>query len=434
MKLFRTAGVIGAVFGLMLTLGPASTQAAGLPAPQWRIFYLSKVSNTALSRVVAVGRRSAWAIGSISGDMTSLVRWNGVRWRQVNSPGPASFQADGLTAAGPDAVWLVGVNTRVGIEAFRFDGTAWHRVPWPKFAGLELPIVVLGPSNVWFSDVYSCMPTAGPAQSCTTNIWHWDGHSWTSQVFNKAVVAMGGIPGHLWLAALTSVRLSPDKISRTGRLAVFRLNGHAWQRMPFSAPRVNADFVTVAASWARDLWVVARPVHQSARRSGVFRFNGRAWTEIRVPSAEPTEVDPVLPDGRGGIWLGPWAHWTGRRWVNTIPTSPLPRVDCFSFSGLSRMPGSSDVWGVGWAHRIGAGDNKLNAMIGIYGRSRHRPASSVSSIARRLPVCVADASSRSARPPHPPTTILRPLRHLGWRANPPMGWVQPGSGHVDLRV
>lgn len=391
MKLVRTACVTGAALGLMLTLAPASTQAAGLPAPRWRIDYMSRVSSTNLNGVVAAGRGSAWAIGLTSADRTILLRWNGVRWRWVKSPGPASFQANDLAASGRNDVWLVGLNTRTGTaEGFRFDGAAWHSVPMPQI-GTPGPPIILSPSNVWFTQGWMCTVTAGHTQGCTSTLWHWDGHSWTSHVVNKAVVGLGGIPGHLWLASLAFVRFPAGSGDPTGRLAVFRLNGQAWQRMAFSAPRVNGFFATVAASSGRDLWVVARPVRQSARQSGVFHFNGRAWTELRVPSAEPTQLVPVLPDGRGGIWLGPWAHWTGRRWQNTIPISGFAGVDCFSMNGLSTIPGSSDVWGAGWAHRIGTSDN-FNAMIGIYGRPHRRPASSAST-ARRIPVCVVGGST-----------------------------------------
>jgi hypothetical protein len=323
------------------------------------------------------------------------LRWNGVRWRSVHVPG-SSFQANFLAASGPDDVWLLGTAAATAVtEAFRFNGTAWHAVPMPAVGTPGLP-VVLSATDVWFLQNWYCTSVKGHLQSCSTDVWHWDGHSWKSQVLNRAVVAMGGVQGHVWLAELTSPQF-PGSGSPTGRLALFRLDGGGWRRIWFSSPRVDGFFVTVAASSAKDLWVVARPVRQTAQQSGVFHYNGRHWMQLRVPLSQPTQLVPAMPDGLGGVWLGPWAHWTGRRWVDTIPLGGFRGVDCFSINGLATVPGSSYVWGAGWAHRIGARD-QLNAMLARYGLPQSGPASSA--VAARRPVCVVGTASlrRSALP------------------------------------
>lgn len=374
MRLVQRAGVVGATLGLALALCPASAQAARLPAPRWRIVYMSQVRNSGLRDVVATGRRSGWAHGTTTSDKTILLRWNGSRWRWVKPPGTASFEADSLNASGPDNVWLTGINTRIGgAVGFRFDGIAWHRVPMPPVDS-SAPPVVLSPSNVWLYTSLGCTFN-GATPNCATAIWHWDGQRWTSQVMNKIVGAMGGIRGHVWLGVLRFVRFSDG--DPTGRLALYRLNGQAWQPMSFSTPRVAPIFNTITASSAKNLWVVAGGlVHRiTARHSGVFHFNGRAWTELRGPIAESAQLFPVSLDGHGGIWLGPWAHWTGRRWVNAFPRTGFAGVDCFGINGLATIPGSTEVLAAGAGHRIGSARDQFNAMVLAYRSQRKSPGS-----------------------------------------------------------
>jgi hypothetical protein len=356
---------------LSLALGVTTTQASGIPAARWRMTYLSRVSNTNLSSVLATGPASAWAIGNTKSGRTFVMRWNGTHWRWIQIPGSANFQANTLAATGPDDVWAFGINTARGEDlAFRFDGTAWHRISMPD-AGSPGSPVVLSPASAYFIGAGFCVHDGARARTCSTDLWHWNGRSWAFQVIDKLVVGLAAISAsQVDLAALTFVRFPPGNGTATGRLAVFSSDGQQWRRVPFTSPRVVGDFVTIAATSAKAVWIVARPASQKTQQPAAFHFNGRSWTEVRVPATEPAQLYPALIDGHGGVWFGPWVHWTGRKWVNASPAGGFPGVDCLGVNAMSRIPGSSEILSAGWAHRIGSHDS-FNAMTAIYQAGAH---------------------------------------------------------------
>ena len=51
---------------------------------------------------------------------------------------------------------------------------------------------------------------------------------------------------------------------------------------------------------------------------------GRRWNTISAPRSLTTQT-PLVTDGRSGVWIGPWAHWTGTRWRSTLPGSAPTR-------------------------------------------------------------------------------------------------------------
>ena len=390
MKLLRRASTIGAVLSLSLALGVTATQASGLPAARWRMTYLSPVSNTNLSSVLATGPGSAWAIGNTNSGRTFVMRWNGAHWRWIHIPGSAHFQANVLAASGPDDVWAFGISTARGEDlAFRFDGTAWHRIPMVDAGSPGAP-VVLSPSSAYFIGAGFCIRNGARARTCSTDLWHWNGHSWAFQVISKLVVGLAAISAsQVDLAALTFVRFPAGGSDPTGRLAVFSSDGPRWRRDSFTSPRVFGDFVTLAATSVKDVWLVARPESQNTRPPIAFHFNGRSWAEVRVPSTAPAQLYPALPDGHGGVWFGPWVHWTGRKWVNAFPSGGFAGVDCLGVNAMSRIPGSSEILSAGWAHRIGAHDS-FNAMTAIYQAAAH-PKSGTRAPDSRDAVCVTTA-------------------------------------------
>jgi hypothetical protein len=237
----------------------------------------------------------------------------------------------------------------------RFDGATWRRVTMPAGVAGGDP-VVLGPDNVWLNGGGSCTITAGNPPQCVSTIWHWDGRGWSSHVVRGLVEDMAGTSAdHVWYIALTSLRRLNSGLF-TGRPVMFRWTGAAWTPFPVPSPRVR-EFPAVAASSSRDLWLEQAPVRARDRNASLVHWDGRRWTEISIPSSLLTGSPPV-PDGHGGVWLGPWAHWTGRRWVNSVTFSGLEIV------ALSRIPGSSSVWGVGYT---GSSASSSHRMIAIYG-------------------------------------------------------------------
>jgi hypothetical protein len=350
----RMAVAVAAV-GLCLALAPGAAQAS---APgSWRAVYVSRAATGVLVAVAATGPRDGWALGGTrNGISTVFMQWDGVRWRVVSVPAASGFMAGEIVASSKDNVWVFGNRiNEFGVKALRFNGFTWRPVPMPHDVLGGTP-VVLGPDNVWFNGGGSCTTTAGSPWHCVSMLWHWDGRGWTSHTVPALVEDMAGTsPDHVWYIALTSLRQLNSGLF-TGRPVMFRWNGAAWKPFPVPSPRVS-EFPAIAASSNRDLWLEQAPVRAIDRKAGLVHWDGLRWTEISIPSSLLTGTPPV-PDGHGGVWLGPWAHWTGRRWVNTVTFSGL------EIAALARIPGSSSVWGVGFTGPTASSGHRL---IAIYG-------------------------------------------------------------------
>ena len=63
---------------------------------------------------------------------------------------------------------------------------------------------------------------------------------------------------------------------------------------------------------------------------------------VDAPLSVVTET-PLVTDGHRGVWMGPWARWTGTRWVGNGGTSS----HTCSVGNFTRVPGQATLWGEG---------------------------------------------------------------------------------------
>jgi hypothetical protein len=82
------------------------------------------------------------------------------------------------------------------------------------------------------------------------------------------------------------------------------------------------------------------------------------------PRGSIFDTGPVVPDGRGGAWLGTGTYWTGRSWTTRNPAAGD------TITSLARVPGTSSYWGAGFANAGPAGDSTQVAAIFAYGPRR----------------------------------------------------------------
>jgi len=203
-------------------------------------------------------------------------------------------------------VWIfAGSSTGGSAKAMHWDGNQWLDVPLP--AGVYPDdAVVLGPSDVWVLGPSGC---AGSAASggCTTTIYHWDGAAWSP--FTVPILAdelsgaalSGSAPGNVWVGTWV-----PTKPGQPGRL---------------------------------------------------LHWDGHSWHQITAPRDSVTET-PLVTDGHSGVWMGPWTHWTGTRWVSVQAGSSL----ACGLDDFARVPGTATMWGGGTTLRGSA----FNAVICAY--------------------------------------------------------------------
>ena len=70
-------------------------------------------------------------------------------------------------------------------------------------------------------------------------------------------------------------------------------------------------------------------------------------------------------DGKSGVWVSPFRHWTGSKWVSTY-TSSLPFAEEVSLNAVAPIPGSTSIWAAGGIFRTTSGGN-LDPLVAAYG-------------------------------------------------------------------
>ena len=77
---------------------------------------------------------------------------------------------------------------------------------------------------------------------------------------------------------------------------------------------------------------------ETSTKDQAAHWNGHTWTVLTAPANANADAYQIVPDGRGGYWFGPFADWTGTKWLGGFSVSPE-----FSSGGLEapvRLPGT----------------------------------------------------------------------------------------------
>lgn len=316
---------------------------------QWRIVHHLnlKVRNEwsgSGNPLVAPSRDQAWALGitatsrGISGYF--LEHWNGRRWRMTAVPGISLFP-DGLAASGPDNVWLFGPNGR----EFVWDGQRWSRAAGTRGMTDYFP-VVLGPSDVW---------TIGYNVCGQGSLDHWTGTSWSVVKLPQAVAGISGSsPRNLWV--LTHPVTTTCGRVRGTPLRAYRWNGKSFRRVRIPRIVPGRGLESFAVSSPQDVWL------SEWRESIIWHWNGHRWAKINVKAVGSYVAPaPIVPDGRGGAWIGGCWHWSRGVWhpIDYFITS------CDETFGQARIPGTRSAWrlSIGTFGRYEEGTLEINGPL-----------------------------------------------------------------------
>ncbi|MCW2936355.1 MAG: hypothetical protein JWM19_7317 [Actinomycetia bacterium] len=129
-------------------------------------------ARTYLQGVVALAPNNVWAFGSSGSVFDDIFHWNGSKW-QYYLAANTNFLAQGISASGPDNVWVSGLafaGRKQMVAAYRWNGSAWHAVsmPHPVINGAGSYVTAVSSSNVW----------VGWDDTTKSYALHWDGHQW----------------------------------------------------------------------------------------------------------------------------------------------------------------------------------------------------------------------------------------------------------------
>jgi hypothetical protein len=279
---------------------------------------LHDVSGARTDDVWAVGRKNGQDPGGYLGSRVLAMRWDGLRWTDMNAPWPADRdgsvytgasgeQLYGVDALAPNDVWMVGRYWREqpsgsiawpGV-AMRWNGSAFetYELPMVSSVGRQWANAVSARAT---NDAWAV--GEGDGASSSSYIWHWNGTSWAS--------VPGPAPGadHALNAVLA---LSADDV---------------W-----------------AGGWWRDASWVTYPL--------ILHWDGSGWTQVPTPAGGDAFAafapDHIVTFGSGG-----WASWDGARWTPTAGPSVIPHGSVADLDVIA----DCDLWAVG--RKSVAGDDR----------------------------------------------------------------------------
>jgi hypothetical protein len=347
--------------------GGAPIQPATPYTATWTVVPNGSTPPSNLEDVAALNAGDAWAVGS------SIIHWDGASWQPVATSAGVAPQA--VAAAAADDVWVVGTSA-TGTGTAHWDGQTWQTVPSPNgslSSNMLNDVTIVSPTDVWavgssrdpiyiFSEVL---------------VLHWDGQTWTQVAIPRtnmdiqaltAVTAFG--PNNVWAVGTTCTYTSVHNCS-SQRTLILHWDGSTWTVAP---ENVGAAYLAdVAGSGPNDIWAVGyafvQVVSGLAEQPVMMHWNGTAWSQVTVPSADPdssylravtvlTATDAWAGGYSGGTTTNPThqtqlMHWDGTNW--SLVTSP--NVGSSDINGLAAAP-TGDVWAVGVAN-WGTGNQQM---------------------------------------------------------------------------
>jgi hypothetical protein len=122
-------------------------------------------------------------------------------------------------------------------------------------------------------------------------------------------------------------------------------------------------FPQIAASSRGNIWLLAPAL--SRHKAGYLDYwNGHTWSSRAIPDRLTIYSWGFSYDYHSGVWLSPYAHWTGRRWVATNPAGPTSQ---YELNYVAAIPGSASTWAIAFsgAH---VGKRTYLGMIALNGK------------------------------------------------------------------
>ncbi|MFB9675783.1 hypothetical protein [Streptosporangium vulgare] len=364
---------------------PVATGAVASSA-EWAAVGSAKLpGGTALLDVAATGPRDAWAVGYQDSaedreGTPAVLRWNGSRWREMPlgelGEGAGAARLEGVGAAGPDDVWVVGN----GPSAFaaHWNGRAWapHR-PFGVAEDYRLADVTTSGGDAWFA-------ANGPSGAV---VLEWAGGGF------RNVLSTGGTfeaitsgEGHVWAVGT----------SETGTPLAWHGTAGSWESLetpPIPGGRLDRVWqVSPSEVWAVGQ-VSAAPAGPSGSETGpsaqaetppdvraggegarplVMRWDGTRWTRVEVPVSRGS-LHGVTASGPGNLWISgvdadhagqvlvlhfdgtTWSREYGPLFRTYTTTQQYDGTDDVGGTVLTRVPGTETLWAVG---SVGVGDDE----------------------------------------------------------------------------
>ncbi len=278
----------------------------------WRL--VDSSTEQSLNSVSLASISDGWAVGSNG----AMVHWDGVRWIEFFAT-PNDLNSVQMHSASDG--WAVGDRGTI----LRWDGSDWWPVTSPTTDDLY-EISMAGNDAGW-----AVGGAFHETSHCGTGYWssvllRWDGVTWSQAVYP--------VSGRLFHVAMVSA----DQGWAAGENgAILMWNGNGWNA---TTPYVDRNWALndIAMASAIDGWAVGGDYHSTR----IMHWDGVTWAQVTSPVNQGLNaIDLLAPDdgwavGQQGVIL----RWDGRAWsqVDSPVTVTLNDID---------MVSPTDGWAVG---------------------------------------------------------------------------------------
>lgn len=335
-------------------------------ATTWRVYKTIAVSNTTLNDVVALPGGTAWAGGQTPTPGPLMYHFAGGRWHAVRLPGPVGSFVAHVAGTSATNVWAtIGNEDAAAHRTSRgWSTTSFGPTPLSMVGG----VVTTGPKNTWVF-TSNLASSEGFAH-------HYNGSAWKSTRLpaaatsgSQAEAASASSARNIWTWAYNAA---------TRKYETMRYNGIRWQ--VFGVPTHLAPAgqaikpQSMLAVSASDVWATAYTTSLGVAGPVILlHWQGHGWAKVTGTRPAGALLGPIARDGRGGIWLGAVSqssspmilHYLNGTWTTYhVPSDPAGVI---SLNGLSLVPGTRALWGVGVLGRTALGSTK-GAVIVKYGQ------------------------------------------------------------------
>jgi hypothetical protein len=256
-------------------------------------------SGSHLYGVAAVSPQEAWAVGSVpngTNPQTLVLHRVSGTWTRVTSANHNTdtnmLQAVDVVAS--DDIWAAGRYDAGGetlVLTEHWNGGTWTEVSYSDLGSLDWSngLTAAGPDDVWLAG----HATAG---SSSGQIGHWAGSAWTAEL---AALDVGGIdartPGDVWAVGEKLGSIGANTWSR-------HFNGSAWTVVLGENPGSTASWFTdVSNDDATGTWAIGGSSGGPASAPLFERWDGTAWRTVSVPTiVAPSDVQLTGVAAGGG--------------------------------------------------------------------------------------------------------------------------------------
>lgn len=263
-----------------------------------------------------------------SADQTLIEHWDGHSWKVVPSPDPGTVnnQLFGVRTVSATDAWAVGFTSDgtlnlAGNQALvlHWNGTKWAAVPTPGLGtgvGSELfGVAATSGSNAWA--VGTTFRGSGSALRTASLILHWNGMKWARVASPNPAPGSGlsgvGVTsaGNAWAVGVTG------RLERPSQTFILHWNGRAWTRVPSPSPggSPHFDFLTsVVAVSASDAWAVGALFTEShGDQSLALHWNGHRWQRVTAATAgDEDQFTAVAASSARNVWMVGFTNSSGR--------------------------------------------------------------------------------------------------------------------------